>query len=85
MQIEVFETQQSNAEGVEGMKKLKTLLAEDGRTISVEKIYTAGGGNEHYSRHWVTVLFFTLENPPADLALEATIAEARRAVRRTSY
>lgn len=66
MKVAVFETQQSNDSGIRGLKELNEFLAGDGTLINVDKIMTAGGGTDSYARHWVTVIYDTLEQAPKD-------------------
>lgn len=61
MRIAVFET--FNDDGA--TEKLNALLSQDGKTIVVDKIYTAAAATESYARHFVTVVYSTLEQAPS--------------------
>lgn len=63
MQIAVFETYVDS----DGQANLNRLLAEEGRSIAVDKIYTAAAATEYYARHFVTVVYATLEKAPAEV------------------
>lgn len=69
MKIAVFETQQSNDDGIKGLKALNEFLAGDGSLITVDRIMTAGGGTHSYARHWVTVVYDTLEQVPNEVSI----------------
>lgn len=66
MHIEVFDTTCA-----EQYAALQALVARDGKDISVDKIMTTAAGNgSKYSRgmwHWVTVIYFTLEQAPPQI------------------
>jgi len=60
MHIRVFDTENGN-----DYIDLQALVARDGRDISVDKIYTAACGSRNGHYHYVTVIYFTLEQTPA--------------------
>jgi hypothetical protein len=60
MHIDVFETTDPKQ-----LKALKDLVAGDGKTISIDKIYTSSCGYTHGYYHYVTVTYHTLEQAPA--------------------
>jgi hypothetical protein len=60
MHIDVFDTTSGT-----DLAALKALLARDGKDITLEKIFTAGGTSGQGSYyHWVTVTYLTLEQAP---------------------
>lgn len=61
MQIKVFETFQANQRGQDD---LNTFLAGEGRSIVVREIFTAAAATESTCRHFVTIVYDTLEQAP---------------------
>jgi len=49
-----------------GEEFLNKFLAQDGKAIAVDKIFTAASGTECCSRLYVTVVYNTLEQSPRE-------------------
>ncbi len=57
MKIKVFE----HRDMAEQERAVNEFLAQDGRTIAVDKIFTAAGGDRYSVWHYITVLYMPLE------------------------
>jgi hypothetical protein len=62
MQVKIFETS-----GEQDPKALNEFLAQDGKTILVDRLHTAGARGQYTERHWVTVEYRNLEQAPPQL------------------
>jgi hypothetical protein len=63
VQVKIFETFQD----AQGQDKLNQFLQGDGRVIAVDKIFTAATATESFARHFITVVYNTLEQAPQDV------------------
>lgn len=61
MKVAIFEVT-DNEQAV----KLNEFLAEDGKTIAVDRLYTAAAGSQYTKCHYITVVYRTLEQVPVD-------------------
>ena len=61
MQIKVFETWQG------GQEKMNEFLVGEGRSIAVREIFTTAAATESNCRHFVTIVYDTLEQAPAEV------------------
>ena len=58
MRVKIFETTENDP------GELNKFLAQDSKTVFIDKFFTAAAATEYTTRHYVTVVYHTIEQAP---------------------